>query len=104
MPGKWADNFKAQSSPVLSQQLSEKRAVTIGYLLPFFPAAIERFDLSDFDLVISSSHCVAKGVVVPPTRDPHLLLLHADAIRWDRYGDYFGGDWKEWRFFPSSTI
>ncbi len=31
-------------------------------LLPLFPSAIERFDLSPFDLVISSSHCVAKGV------------------------------------------
>jgi glycosyltransferase involved in cell wall biosynthesis len=30
--------------------------------LPLFPRAIERFDVSGFDLVISSSHAVAKGV------------------------------------------
>lgn len=30
--------------------------------LPLFPSAIESFDLSDYDLIISSSHCVAKGV------------------------------------------
>ena len=31
------------------------------YLLPLFPMAVERFDLSSYDLVISTSHCVAKG-------------------------------------------
>jgi len=30
--------------------------------LPLFPSAIESFDLSEYDLVLSSSHCVAKGV------------------------------------------
>jgi hypothetical protein len=29
--------------------------------LPLFPRAVESFDLSGYDLVISSSHCVAKG-------------------------------------------
>jgi glycosyltransferase involved in cell wall biosynthesis len=32
------------------------------YLLPLFPTAIEQFDLSEFDLILSSSHAVAKGV------------------------------------------
>ena len=36
------------------------------YWLPFFPRAIERFDLRDFDLVISNSHAVAKGVRTGP--------------------------------------
>ncbi len=31
------------------------------YLLPLMPQAVETFDLSGYDLVISSSHCVAKG-------------------------------------------
>jgi glycosyltransferase involved in cell wall biosynthesis len=31
--------------------------------LPLFPRAVESFDLSGYDLVISSSHCVAKGAV-----------------------------------------
>jgi len=34
--------------------------------LPLFPLAIEQFDLSHFDLVISNSHAVAKGVIVGP--------------------------------------
>ena len=35
------------------------------HLLPLYPAAVESFDLSGFDLVISSSHCVAKGARAP---------------------------------------
>src|SRR5688572_13300906 len=45
------------------------------YWLPFFPSAIERFDLSGFDLIISSSHCVAKGVRVPGDV-PHVCYCH----------------------------
>jgi len=36
------------------------------YYLPLYPLAVEQFDLSDFDLIISSSHCCAHGVIVPP--------------------------------------
>ena len=31
--------------------------------LPLFPLAIEQFDLSEYNLIISSSHSVAKGVI-----------------------------------------
>ena len=33
--------------------------------LPLFPFVIEQFDLDRYDLVISSSHCVAKSAVAP---------------------------------------
>jgi glycosyltransferase involved in cell wall biosynthesis len=45
------------------------------HYLPFFPAAVESFDLSGFGLVVSSSHCVAKGAVAPPGV-PHLCYCH----------------------------
>jgi glycosyltransferase involved in cell wall biosynthesis len=32
--------------------------------LPFMPCAVSRFDLSGYDLVISNSHCVAKGATM----------------------------------------
>ena len=35
-------------------------------LLPLFPWAIRRFDFSRYDLVLSTSHAVAKSVRVPP--------------------------------------
>jgi len=41
------------------------------WLLPAMPAAIEAFDLSGYDLVVSSSHCVAKGARPRPGA-PHL--------------------------------
>src|SRR5208282_2966495 len=36
------------------------------YLLPLMPHAIGRFDLSGYDVVLSFSHCVAKGVRLQP--------------------------------------
>jgi glycosyltransferase involved in cell wall biosynthesis len=58
--------------------------------LPLFPAAIATIDVSAFDLVISSSHCVAKGVGVRPDA-LHLCYCHTPMrYVWDRYDDYFG--------------
>ena len=45
------------------------------FALPLFPSAIERFDLRGYQLVISSSHCAAKGVRVPPGV-PHVCYCH----------------------------
>ena len=59
------------------------------YLLWLFPQTVEAFDLSDYDLIISSSHCVAKGIF--PHRALHLSYVHAPMrYIWDKYGDYFG--------------
>jgi glycosyltransferase involved in cell wall biosynthesis len=59
-------------------------------LLPLFPLAIQRFDLREYDLVLSSSHCVAKSVRVPP-RTLHLCYCFTPMrYVWDRYDDYFG--------------
>ena len=58
--------------------------------LPLFPAAAASIDLAGFDLVISSSHCVAKGVRAPPGA-LHLCYCHTPMrYVWDRYDDYFG--------------
>jgi len=57
---------------------------------PFFPLAIESFDLSAYDLVVSTSHCVAKGVV---TRADTLHVCYCfTPVRyfWDLYPEYFG--------------
>ena len=45
-------------------------------LLPLFPLAVESFDLTGYDLVISSSHCVAAGVLAPATA-LHVAYLHS---------------------------
>jgi glycosyltransferase involved in cell wall biosynthesis len=60
------------------------------HYLPLFPAAAASIDLRGYDLVISSSHCVAKGVR-PSPRAAHLCYCHTPMrYVWDRYDDYFG--------------
>ena len=59
------------------------------YFLPLFPTAIEAFDLSDYDIIISSSHCAAKGVRVG-TDTYHLSYVHAPMrYIWDSFDLYF---------------
>lgn len=66
------------------------------YCLPLFPAAAEALDLTGFDLVVSSSHCVAKGVL-PPVGAPHLCYCHTPMrYVWDAYTDYFGPGRAPW--------
>ena len=58
------------------------------YLLPLMPAAMENFNIPDADLVISSSHCVAKGVIPPPGAF-HLSYVHTPMrYVWDQRALY----------------
>jgi glycosyltransferase involved in cell wall biosynthesis len=57
-------------------------------LLKFMPAAFESFDFSEFDLVISSSSCCAKGVITSPSV-PHVAFVHSPMrYAWDLFFDY----------------
>lgn len=59
------------------------------YLLPLAPGAVEAFDLRGYDLVLSSSHAVAKGARVP-TGIPHVCYCHTPMrYVWDVAEDYF---------------
>ena len=59
------------------------------YLLPLFPRVIESFDLRNYDLIVSSSHCVAKGVF--PHRALHISYVHTPMrYVWDMHDAYFG--------------
>lgn len=60
-------------------------------LLPLFPGWADGLDLRAYDLVVSTSHCVAKGA---RARDgaKHLCYCHTPMrYVWDRFDDYFGG-------------
>lgn len=60
------------------------------HYLPLFPAAVNRFDLSEFDIVISSNHCAAKGVRTSP-RTLHICYCYTPMrYIWTQYEDYFG--------------
>ena len=59
------------------------------HYLPIMPKAIESFDLSDFDLIVSTSHCVAKGVIPGPDAF-HISYVHAPMrYVWDAFDTYF---------------
>lgn len=60
------------------------------YWLPVMPSLIERFAMQGYDLIVSSSHCVAKGVI-PGPHSYHVGYCHTPMrYIWDQYEDYFG--------------
>lgn len=80
-------NLKRHVSPL---QRLPGAATRYRSFLPLMPWMIERFDLSGFELIVSSSHCVAKGVR-KPRGAVHVSYVHAPMrYIWDRYNDYFG--------------
>lgn len=64
--------------------------------LPLFPLAIEAFDLSGYDLIISTSHCAAKGIVPKPGALHISYIFTPMRYIWDQYGMYFGGGRTNW--------
>jgi glycosyltransferase involved in cell wall biosynthesis len=79
-----------ESHPIHTSGLQRLASRVRDYrtLLPLFPRAVRRWDLSGFDLVISSSHAVAKGV--DARGKPHLCYCHTPMrYVWDRFDDYF---------------
>lgn len=56
--------------------------------LPLMPLAVEQFDLSGFDIVISNSHAVAKGVITAPDQ-LHVAYVHSPIrYAWDLQFEY----------------
>lgn len=59
------------------------------YLLPLMPMAVEGLNLDGYDLVLSSSHCVAKSVLTPPEA-LHISYVHTPMrYAWDQWPHYF---------------
>lgn len=56
--------------------------------LPLMPLAIEQFDLSGYDLVISSSHAVAKGVLTGPDQLHVCMCYSPIRYAWDLQHQY----------------
>lgn len=56
--------------------------------LALMPIAIEQFDFSDYDLVISSSYAVAKGIITGPNQ-VHVSYIHSPIrYAWDMQSQY----------------
>lgn len=56
--------------------------------LPLMPLAIEQLDVTQYDVVISSSHCVAKGIITSPNQI-HISYVHSPIrYAWDLQHQY----------------
>ncbi|MEI6124437.1 MAG: glycosyltransferase [Bacteroidota bacterium] len=88
-------------------------------LFPLFPHAIEQLDLRDYDIIISSSSCVAKGVMRRKGQ-LHISYCHSPArYAWDLQDEYlraaknrlsktvlkyFFGRLRKWDFESSNRV
>jgi glycosyltransferase involved in cell wall biosynthesis len=85
LKGSYFENLDIVSSFI--QKLPKAKTLYQKYL-PLFPFAIEHFDLSGYDLVISSSHCAAKGVITGPDQ-AHICYCHTPMrYAWDLMHEY----------------
>jgi glycosyltransferase involved in cell wall biosynthesis len=76
--------------PTRTSFLQRMPGVRRGYrrYLPLMPLAIEQFDLSSYDLVLSSSYAVAKGVLTGPDQ-LHVCYCHSPMrYAWDLQDQY----------------
>jgi len=90
IPGKVSPRLKAIPTHVSWLRWIPGAETKYRTLLPLMPAAVASLKLDDFDLVVSSSHCVAKGV--RKRKDAvHVSYVHAPMrYMWARFDEYFG--------------
>lgn len=55
------------------------------HYLPLMPLAVEQFDLTGYDIVISSTHSVAQGVLTAPGQVNLAYVNRTMRYAWDRY-------------------
>jgi len=80
LKGKYANTSFIQNLP--------KAQTKYRNYLPLFPLAIEQFDLSEYDVILSSSHAVAKGVLTH-SNQLHISYVHTPIrYAWDLYHQY----------------
>jgi len=80
-----------EAHPIITSFLGRAPGIARHYrrYLPLFPAAIEDLDLAGYELVVSSSHCVAKGVI-PDPGSYHICYCHTPMrYAWDQEHAYF---------------
>jgi glycosyltransferase involved in cell wall biosynthesis len=87
-PGRMSPQIERHTIHTSQLQNAVKYAGDYRRLLPLFPRAARKWDFRGYDLIVSSSHCVAKGVRANGL--PHLSYCHTPMrYVWDRFDDYF---------------
>ncbi|MEA5573971.1 glycosyltransferase [Calothrix sp. UHCC 0171] len=79
--------YKRQIGTTILQHFPASRHGVQKYL-PLLPLAIEQLDLRNYDVILSSSHTVAKGVLATPEQ-LHICYCHSPMrYAWDLTFDY----------------
>jgi glycosyltransferase involved in cell wall biosynthesis len=91
------DALRVTSSPIGRIPGAERH---YRKLLPLFPWAIRRFDLRGYDLVISTSHAVAKSVRIPRGTAHLSYCFTPMRYIWDQSDAYLGRGLKRWAASP----
>ena len=85
--------FQREITTTFLQNFPQARNGVQKYL-PLLPIAIEQLDLNHYDVILSSSHAVAKGVLTNP-HQLHICYCHTPMrYAWDLTFDYLKGDRK----------
>ncbi len=100
VPG--ATSATIEEHPIHASFLSRLPGIARHYrlFLPLFPAAIERFDLSGYERVVSCSHAVAKGVRAAPGARHLCYCLTPMRYVWDQQDAYLGQGARRWLSRP----
>ena len=94
--GKLSQNIESKSIRTSFVQHLPFGLKKYRHYLPLFPLAIEQFDLSAYDLIVSSSHCVAKGVR-RNNSTYHISYVHSPMrYVWDQFNTYFRQPRTSW--------
>ena len=96
--GSVAPEIEAQVRGTTFLQNLPRSSSAYRYYLPLFPAAIRSLDLGGYDVILSSSHAVAKSVRVPEGA-VHVSYVHTPMrYLWDMGADYFQfGQGRWWK-------
>ncbi|HYC59531.1 MAG TPA: glycosyltransferase [Thermoanaerobaculia bacterium] len=87
-PGSVSPKIESRTIHTSSVQPLASRTNDYRKLLPLFPRAVRQWDFTPYDFIVSSSHCVAKGI--DAQGKPHLSYCHTPMrYIWDRFDDYF---------------
>ncbi|MBI5186004.1 MAG: glycosyltransferase [Nitrospinae bacterium] len=81
------EEMRVKTSALQRLPFAEKK---YRYYLPLMPRLIEKFDLSTYDLVLSSSHCAAKGARPGPNTSHICYCYSPMRYIWDLHDSYFG--------------
>ena len=97
---------KIKSHKIFTSSLNRCRFIrnNYRYFLPFLPPAIEEFNLKNYDLIISNSHCVAKGIIPFPGSAHISYTFTPMRYAWDQYFSYFGKTFGIKKFFIKHQI